>query len=130
MARILIADDDEDLAWAWGRALTSRGHSCTTVHTGRDARALLESSFFDVLIADILMPNGGGVLLAAFRDALYPDVRILIVTGAADFEEWSDSESGVKGAEKILFKPIDNDTLADEITRILENRGTIRASAS
>lgn len=111
MARILIADDDEDLAWAWSRALTGQGHSCTAVHNGRDARALLQATPYDLLIADILMPNGGGVLLAGFRDALYPNVKILIVTGAAKFEDWTESGSDVKGAEQTLFKPVSNEVL-------------------
>lgn len=115
MSRILIAEDDEDLAWTWSRALNGEGYSCTAVHSGRDARALLEAAPFDLLIADVLMPSGGGVLLASLRDALYPKVKVLIVTGAEGFRDWTASDSGIRGVEKVLFKPIPNAVLFEVV---------------
>lgn len=81
MARILIADDEESLCHFLSRALTSRGHVVTMVHTGTDALEKLAEQDFDLLLSDVVMPelDGVGLSLRVSRD--YPKLPIILMTG-------------------------------------------------
>ncbi len=89
MARILIAEDEEDLRSLVARALSLDGHD---VHTANDGAAALETlarerGNFELLLTDIRMPvmDGIALALAAARD--HPAVTILLMTGYADQRE-------------------------------------------
>lgn len=55
MARILIADDDDDFVEQMRLALQSAGHDVCTCRNGKEAVALLDSYPADVLILDMRM---------------------------------------------------------------------------
>ena len=122
MAQILIADSDEDIARSWGRALRSCGHSCTIVHSGYETRILLEASTYDLLIAEALMPKGSGVLLAILREALFPNVKVLLVASDVNFAQWLDDDHTTEGAEKVLSKPIDINALFSVVSDLLKDQ--------
>ena len=83
MARILIADDEPSVREFVNRALVQRGHEVTvTGDGGEEAEALKENSF-DLLLADIVMPQLDGVGLALKVAKDFPDLRVVLMTGYA-----------------------------------------------
>ena len=56
MASILIAEDDKAVREFVSRALRQDGHDITAVSDGQQALTALESSTFDMLLADIVRP--------------------------------------------------------------------------
>ncbi len=81
MARILIAEDEPDLARLVQRVMEAEGHAVTAVADGGAATHALASRSYDLLIADIVMPVMDGVALALKASEEYPALRIIIMTG-------------------------------------------------
>lgn len=89
MARILVAEDDDNVRAFVARALDMKGHDVVEAEDGGLAAELMAENFgqFDLLLSDIKMPVMDGIALALQVGANYPDVTILLMTGFADQRE-------------------------------------------
>ncbi len=89
MARILIAEDEDDVRALIARGLTRDGHKVMTANDGAEALDLLarEQGAFDLLLTDIRMPVMDGIALALATARDYPAVTILLMTAYADQRE-------------------------------------------
>lgn len=56
MARILLADDDEDMVEICSRLLPRRGHTLCTANNAADAVAMADSERPDLILMDMRMP--------------------------------------------------------------------------
>ena len=81
MARILIAEDEADLARLVQRVMEGESHQVTTVRDGAAASHALVSRSYDLLIVDIVMQVIDGVALALKASESFPALRIIIITG-------------------------------------------------
>lgn len=69
-----------------------------------DALAYLQSHSADLLITDISMDDMNGIELAKMARELYPNIRIIIVTGYADFEY---AQGAIQAAvDDYILKPV------------------------
>ncbi|MCR9164957.1 MAG: ATP-binding protein [Nannocystaceae bacterium] len=76
--RILLVDDNDPLRQTLAYVLAMRGHTVETSATVERAKALLQEQAFDVLVSDILLPDGRGEeLISAAPD----DLRVLFISG-------------------------------------------------
>jgi two-component system OmpR family response regulator len=97
--KVLLLEDDVRLAGLITRGLRRDGHAVDTAGTVEDARWLATESVYDVLVLDVMLPDGDGfslcrelrssgnwtpVLLLTARDAIDDRVRGLDV-GADDY---------------------------------------------
>lgn len=89
MARILIAEDDENVRQFVSRALMIAGHEVIEAEDGGLAAELVEEheGRFDLLLSDIKMPVMDGIALALTVAADYPGITIVLMTGFADQRE-------------------------------------------
>ena len=87
MARILLAEDDDQLRRFLARGLQRAGHEVESVGDGAAALALAEKRGFDLLLADIKMPMMDGIALSLAVARDFPDLPILLMTGYADQRE-------------------------------------------
>ena len=83
MSRILIAEDDQAVREFVSRALRHDGHDVMAVSDGQQALDMLEREKFDMVLADIVMPQMDGIALALKVSKDYPDLPILLMTGYA-----------------------------------------------
>ena len=60
MARILLAEDDEDMRHFLERALGNAGYDVVSFNNGRDAYDRLREEPFQLLLTDIVMPEMDG----------------------------------------------------------------------
>lgn len=100
--KVLIVDDDANVARAFARILTQGGYRTTIANNGRHALACVDEEPFDVVISDVSMPEMGGIelLTEVFRrDA---DLPVILITGGVPFE---------CDACQCLTKPISPDDL-------------------
>src|SRR5436190_12157755 len=72
MARILLADDDEDMVEICSRLLPRRGHTLCTANNAADAVAMADSERPDLILMDMRMPvsSTGNVKDTAGLDAV------------------------------------------------------------
>src|SRR6185312_7776546 len=64
ISRILLVEDDVDLANTVGAALSARGHTVEIVHDGHTALDVLARFAADVVLVDIGLPGMDGCELA------------------------------------------------------------------
>jgi CheY-like chemotaxis protein len=89
LARILIAEDEDDVRGLLARALRQDGHVVVTANDGAEALDVLvrEQGAFELLLTDIRMPVMDGIALALATARDYPCVTILLMTAYADQRE-------------------------------------------
>src|SRR5690348_9046537 len=103
-SHILVVDDDERLRALLQRYLTQNGFRVTSAPGAEDARALMKSMAFDLLIVDVMMPGESGIeLTRSVRSQ--SQVPILMLTARAEAE---DRIEGLEsGADDYLPKPFE-----------------------
>jgi len=101
--KILIVDDDKDTCELILRELESKRYEVLCSYNGREALKLCEATKFDLIIADVFMPQVDGTEILAKVKSQYPDTIVLMITGMGDNELWIDLMN--KGAHQLVTKP-------------------------
>ncbi len=120
MAAIILLDDDEMLRTSLAETLEAEGHSVTQSNNGLAAFNLQEMGALDLMITDLYMPRVDGIeaIIGARRD--FPDLRIIAMSGGADFLKQDFLPYTVKlGAAAILRKPFKTNVFLDTVRRVL-----------
>ena len=103
--RILILDDEHDILDIYQEIL-ARLPSQPEIHTsdhGARAIALLESEHFNLLLADLRMPQMDGFQVLAIVRRKFPSLRVVVMTGAED--EQFRARAYAMGIDLYLEKP-------------------------
>lgn len=81
--RVLVVDDEIEIAELLSEMLQLAAYDVTTVHTGEGALALLQQEHFDAIVSDLRMPDLDGIAMwrRLGRDVPALAQRILFVTG-------------------------------------------------
>ena len=104
---ILVADDEQAIRTLLVHWLERAGHRVTAAETGAVAVLLLEGQRFDLLITDVVMPEGDGLeLIGAFRKA-QPSAHILAISGGGRYLPREDCLKIARslGAHAVVMKP-------------------------
>jgi len=120
--RVLLVDDEADLASALAERLDMRGIATEWVTDGMEALQRAASNDFDVAVLDLKMPRIGGLELKARLQALHPDMKFIFLTGygsETDFKEVACQE----GEACYLVKPVDIQILIDLMRRVTQSGG-------
>lgn len=117
MARILLAEDDDNMRHFLSRALRRAGHEVHAVGDGDAALAWVSDRPVDLLLADVVMPGIDGIELARRANDLWPDLRVMFITGFAAVA--LNSDSSAPRHAKVLSKPIHLRELVTEVQKLL-----------
>lgn len=130
MARILIADDDEEAIEIVRAALEDRGHIVGGVGGGATVRSIVEFKQPDLVILDCAMPDVSGVdALREIRNSYTAfDTPVLMLT--ARKSDADEAIARMAGADDYLRKPIDPDQLVSRVEALIERRRAARALAA
>ncbi len=123
--RILVIEDEAQLARHISRALVRHGHLASARFNGTDGlRAALEDKP-DLLVLDLNLPNLDGLsVLAGLRQSASPP-RVLVLTARSEVE---DRVRGLKaGADDYLTKPFSLDELVARVEALGRRAGTPNA---
>ncbi len=113
MARLLIVEDNPELASLMVAAAQSRGHTAHAVHTGEDALALLRPGAFDAAVVDLLLPDMRGTeLLTTLVPHRLPAIAI---SGVFKGERLAQEATTVYGARAFFEKPFELEALLDAL---------------
>ena len=121
MARILLAEDDNSLRPYLARALRRDGHDVVSVRDGMEALMHLGPDKFDLLLADIVMPELDGIELARRAERADPNIRVMFITGFAAVAMQSHRKG--KHAAKVLSKPFHLKDVVAEVQTLLDEAG-------
>jgi putative nucleotidyltransferase with HDIG domain len=117
--RVLVVDDDPDLARTLARILEREGLECETAFSAGEAAARL-SRTTDLVLCDVYMPDGSGLELTRQvkeRDSL---VQVVVMTGFAEIE--TVVQAFRMEADDFLAKPVERLHLVHAVGRALEHR--------
>ena len=117
MARILLAEDDDNMRIFLARALRRAGHEVHAVGDGDAALAWMSERSVDLLLADVVMPGLDGIELARELVQLQPGIRVMFITGFAAVALNPDSHTPKEA--KVLSKPFHLRDLVNEVQKML-----------
>ena len=117
MAKIILAEDDDDMRRFLVKALEKAGHHVTAFGEGASAFEEIKQATFDLLLTDIVMPEMDGIELARRAADLDPHLKIMFITGFAAVALHPDSKAP-KDA-KVLSKPFHLRDLVNEVQKML-----------
>src|SRR5687768_2285237 len=122
---ILVADDEDSIRSLLEHFLSSAGHSVVIVGSAREACEAIARRPFDLIITDVLMPDGDGLDLITESRKLQPNARILAISGGGRYLEGSDYLKLARGlgAHTAMMKPFTFQQLKDGIDRALAASG-------
>lgn len=121
--RILLVEDEKDLARALARMLMKEGYDVDSVYDGADGLSFSLSGLYDLIILDVIMPkmNGFEVLAELRRKGL--ETPILMLTALSDEK---DKIGGLdRGADDYVSKPFSFEELSARIRALLRRRGKL-----
>ena len=99
---ILVVEDDPDLAESFAEVLGLGGHNVSVAPNGAEAVKCFEKMKYDLSFVDVRMPVMNGVDCFFAIRALYPDAKIVLMTG---FKEPAVEKALNAGALALLHKP-------------------------
>ena len=82
---VLVVDDNRDTQELVAVFAREAGYDVVLANNGANGLVLIETSDVDVVIADIVMPEMGGVELANRIRALRPTIAIVLMTGYTEY---------------------------------------------
>lgn len=102
--RILVLEDHPELLNAMSKVLTEAGYQVETAGTGADALVLARHQPFDVLVADVYLPDMTGIQVFQQIRTQRIDIAGIAITGHSDWELALDAMRA--GFSAFLVKPI------------------------
>jgi len=87
MKKILVVDDQKNVRASIRIGLGRVGYQVDVASNAENALLKLKEKPFDVVLADVRMPDTNGYVLANIIRQLYPDVKIILMS-AYDFNEY------------------------------------------
>jgi len=119
--RVLIVEDDAELAKQIARALEGAGYTIDVAHDGEEGEFLGDTEPYDAVVLDLGLPKVDGLTVLERWRASGRTMPVLILTAR---ETWSEKVSGFdKGADDYVTKPFNIEELLARL------RALIRRSA-
>ena len=118
--KILIIEDETEMAQIIKSRLEKEGFIATAVENVKDAKNEITSSRPDLILSDIILPDGSGLELCKdlkSRDE-FKNIPVIMIT--AVYTEDKDAEVGKKlGADAYLYKPYEMKELLDTVKKFI-----------
>ncbi len=126
--KVLLVDDDSGTRFGFVKYLSKAGYDMSEAKDLAGGRDALTSSTFDVIILDLILPDGKGLdFINDVRD-VSPEIPIIMITAAGDIPIAVDAMR--RGADNFLTKPVDMEGLAVFLKKTIEIGSLKKASSS
>jgi two-component system response regulator AtoC len=117
LATILVVDDDPLFRSQADALLSDLGHEVVLAANGEAGLAQYDVRDPDLVVTDIVMPAMNGVLLIEQILSVYPEARVIAITGKDPAQL---QRAKIAGAAAVLRKPIDGGQFIAEVERLLK----------
>lgn len=118
--KLLIAEDEKELASALAKILKKNNYSVDVAFDGEQALTLFEAKEYDVILLDIMMPKIDGINVLKTIRQTNTSIPIIILTAKTEIE---DKVLGLdSGANDYLEKPFDTRELLARIRAVTRTK--------
>jgi two-component system response regulator AtoC len=101
--RILVIDDEVEVATLLADTVRTQGHEASVAHDGAAGLALLAEARPDAVFLDVRMPDMSGIALLRIIRERYGALPVILITGHAVAEELEEAQR--LGVTEIIDKP-------------------------
>jgi DNA-binding NtrC family response regulator len=119
-AKILVVDDEESMCKFMEIMLKKEGYSVSTSRDGHTALEQVKKESFDLVIADLMMPEMSGLELLSRVKSVNPKTDLIVMTAFASVD--SAIEALKKGAFDYITKPFKVDEIKIAVRKSLEQK--------
>ena len=121
--RLLLVEDDTDLAAAVREALRRRGVEADVAHDAGDALQMIENARYAAVLLDLGLPDIDGVTLIERLRARRNPIPILALTARSAL---ADRIRGLNaGADDYIVKPFEPDELVARVQAVLRRQSNV-----
>jgi two-component system nitrogen regulation response regulator GlnG len=124
--RVLVVDDDDAIRLVVSEALLRDGHDVRTAASAREQAEALADYDPDVLVTDVILPDGNGLDLVPDILARRPGLPVIVLSAQNTLA--TAVRATEQGAFEYLPKPFDLDELCRAVRDGLKRRGIAPAS--
>lgn len=103
--RVLLIDDEPAIIHTIRLLMMADGFEVQTAWSSREAVAILQNEYFDLVITDFNLPEMKGDELALLVKQRYPDSIVIMISGSADILRASGRP--LPGVDALVGKPFD-----------------------
>jgi CheY-like chemotaxis protein len=121
-AKILLADDDDEVLAALSSVLTSEGYEVIVAKNGREAIEQFLEQHIDVAPLDLNMPVKGGWEAFERLTTIHPLLQVIVVTARPDQYPLAIAAGVAALMEKPLDLPLLLKTIDELLVEPVENR--------
>ena len=122
--RILITEDEKDLAEALARGMRQQGYAADIAYDGEEALVMAEVNDYDLIILDLNLPKIDGVEVCRRIRASGSPTGILMLTARSGLDDRVDGLD--QGADDYMVKPFHFPELLARVRAILRREGEPR----
>ena len=125
--KILVAEDEELLRDILGLVLSDEGYQVDIAINGEEAWEKLNANNYDLLATDLFMPKMNGFELILKVQSVYPDLKIIMISGGGKEIEAVDGEKIIKYKDQtaeidvFLKKPYGIELLLSRVEQVLSS---------
>jgi DNA-binding response OmpR family regulator len=121
--RVLVIEDQEDLAALYESALAGEGFEVSKAYTGEEGVALFEDNGADAVVLDMTLPEMHGVQTLQQIRGMNTNVPVVVVTGETSDETRRQCER--LGVHEYLSKPADHNRILAALRRAIADPKTV-----
>jgi FixJ family two-component response regulator len=121
--RVLVVDDEADLVEVINDVVCGLQCKVTVARTVAQAKKLLKGESFELMLADVNLPDGDGLSLLPALRRHQPVASAIVITGAPSVDGAITAMRS--GAVDFLAKPFDTKQLVDRVQNALQRQSLV-----
>jgi len=118
--KILVTDDEVNTLKTLSANLEDMGYRVDTAINGKEALALIRKRGFNIVIADIKLPDISGLEILETAKELNPETAVIMITGHASIETAINAIN--EGAYAYILKPVTMSELETTLNNALREQ--------
>jgi DNA-binding response OmpR family regulator len=120
--RILLIEDDKEIASTLRSVLESAGYQVSYAPNGKEGQRLIEEGRPDLVITDMMMPQLGGFPVLEFLKQMPDPPKVIMITANEGGRHKAYAE--MLGVSDYLRKPFAMDVMLESVERALSRSGS------
>jgi DNA-binding response OmpR family regulator len=128
MAKVVVVEDEADIATLVATKFRNAGHDVAFARDGEEGLMLITSNRPDVVLLDVMMPKLDGYTVCREIRKCYGASAPPIVVLLSARSQTTDRQRGIEaGCDDFVTKPFRPADLLDRVSQLIQQRGTAPA---